>query len=170
MKLRPEKKISQPIIKLLCHQSSRFERSQSCSVIITCLLRKTYTNEIVVSGYLIQMWNITFLKLVSSLYWQRTSMLSRACYFKPKRQRTWVDVKLLPAVILYFIVALRPNAGSGLLIHEVSRPHRSTPLDERSARRRELYQTTHNTHKRHSCCRWGSNPQCREASGRRPTP
>jgi len=52
-------------------------------------------------------------------------------------------------------VALRTNAGHGLLIHEISRSrtitHHSrcrTPLDEGSARRRDLYLTTHNTHNR----------------------
>ena len=50
-------------------------------------------------------------------------------------------------------MALRPNTGHGLLILEVSRSHTQrrvtfnrTPLDEQSARRRDLYLTTHNTH------------------------
>ena len=34
-----------------------------------------------------------------------------------------------------------------------------TPLEEWSARRRDLYLTTHNTHNRHPCPRWDSNPQ-----------
>ena len=45
--------------------------------------------------------------------------------------------------------------GQGLLIQEVSRTHTKrlttvgrTPLDESSARRRDLYLTTHNTHNR----------------------
>ena len=48
-----------------------------------------------------------------------------------------------------------PPVGQGLLIHEVSRSHTHrrttvgrTPLDEWSARRRDLYLTTHNTHNR----------------------
>jgi hypothetical protein len=50
-------------------------------------------------------------------------------------------------------VALRPNAGHGVLILEVSRSQRRTtvgrtPLDEWSARRRDLYLKKHNTHKR----------------------
>jgi hypothetical protein len=52
-------------------------------------------------------------------------------------------------------MALRPNAGHGLLIPEVFLDHTQrrttvgrTPLDERSARRRDLYLTTHNTHNR----------------------
>jgi len=46
-----------------------------------------------------------------------------------------------------------------------------TPLDEWSARRRDLYLTTHNTHNRQtSISRWNSNPQSQQASGRRPTP
>ena len=45
-----------------------------------------------------------------------------------------------------------------------------TPLDEWSARRRDLYLTTHNTHNRHPCPWWDSNPRSQQASGRRPTP
>ena len=44
-----------------------------------------------------------------------------------------------------------------------------TPLDVWSARRRDLYLTTHNTHNRQTS-RWDSNPQSQLASGRRPTP
>ena len=44
------------------------------------------------------------------------------------------------------------------------------PLDELSARRRDLYLTTNNTHNWHSCPRWDSKPQSQEAGGRRPTP
>ena len=44
-----------------------------------------------------------------------------------------------------------------------------TPLDEWSARRRDVYLTTH-TADRHSCPRRDSNPQSQQASGRRPTP
>jgi hypothetical protein len=50
----------------------------------------------------------------------------------------------------FFSVAPRPNAGHDLIV-EVSRSHtvmhhsRRTPLDEWSARRRDLYLTTHNT-------------------------
>jgi hypothetical protein len=55
---------------------------------------------------------------------------------------------------LLFSVALRPNAGHGPLILEVSRSHKTTyhsgrtPLDEWSARRRDLYLTKHNTYNR----------------------
>ena len=45
-----------------------------------------------------------------------------------------------------------------------------TPLDEWSARRRDLYQTTHNTHDIRPSPRWDSNPQSQQASGGRPTP
>ena len=47
-----------------------------------------------------------------------------------------------------------------------------TPLDEWSARRRDLYLTTHNTHNRQTSIppRWDSNPQSRQASGPTPTP
>ena len=43
-----------------------------------------------------------------------------------------------------------------------------TPLDQWSARRRDLYVTTHNTHNRHPWLRWDSNPKSQQVSGRRP--
>jgi len=52
-------------------------------------------------------------------------------------------------------VALQPKDCYGLLIHEVLLDHtprriivRRTPLDEWSARSRDLYLTTHNNHNR----------------------
>jgi hypothetical protein len=45
-----------------------------------------------------------------------------------------------------------------------------TPLDGWSARRRDLYLTTNNTHNRPTCPRWNSNPQSRQARSPRPTP
>ena len=46
-----------------------------------------------------------------------------------------------------------------------------TPLDEVSARRRDIYVTPHNTHNRqHPYPRWDRKPQSQQASGRRPTP
>jgi hypothetical protein len=51
-------------------------------------------------------------------------------------------------------MAQQPLVGEGLFI-EASRSHlvKHTPLDESSARRRDLYLTTHNTYKRQT-----SNP------------
>jgi len=53
-----------------------------------------------------------------------------------------------------YYLARQPSVGQGLLIHPVSRSHSthttvgSTPLDERSACRRDLSLTTHNIHDR----------------------
>jgi len=65
--------------------------------------------------------------------------------------------------------------GHGLLIHEVSISHTKrrtrfgrTSLDEWSARRTDLYLTTHNTHNKYLCPRWDSKPQSQQASGLRP--
>ena len=55
---------------------------------------------------------------------------------------------------LRLFLARQPPVGQGLLIHEVSRSHTRwttfgrTPLDEWSARCRDLYLTTFNTHNR----------------------
>jgi hypothetical protein len=45
-----------------------------------------------------------------------------------------------------------------------------TLLDKWSARRRDLYLTTHNIHNKHPCDQWNSNTWSQQASGRRPTP
>jgi len=45
-----------------------------------------------------------------------------------------------------------------------------TPLDDWSARRRDLYLATHNTHNKHPHHRWDSNRQSQQASVRTPTP
>jgi hypothetical protein len=42
-----------------------------------------------------------------------------------------------------------------------------TPLDERSARHRDLYLTTHDTHNKYPCPRWESNPGSQQVSGLR---
>jgi len=65
---------------------------------------------------------------------------------------------LLPNLLFYSPpppTGQQPAEKQGLLITEASRPHSvthntlvRTPLDELSARRRDLYLTTHNTHKR----------------------
>jgi len=67
---------------------------------------------------------------------------------------------------------LQPNAGHGLLIQKVFLDHTQqrntvsrTPLDEWSARRRDLYLTTYNTHNRQtSMPRWDSNAHSQQAS------
>jgi len=47
-----------------------------------------------------------------------------------------------------------------------------TPLDEWSARRRDIYLTTYNWHRRQTSVppQWDLSPQSQQASGRRPTP
>jgi len=54
--------------------------------------------------------------------------------------------------------------------HTHTRARGRTPLDEWSARSRDLYLTTHNTHKNHPCARRDSDPQSQQANGLRPTP
>jgi len=61
----------------------------------------------------------------------------------------------------------------GLLSYVITLRHTTvgrTHLDEGSARRRDLYRTTHNIHKRHPRPWRDSKPQSQEASGRRSTP
>jgi len=68
------------------------------------------------------------------------------------------------------------TAPVGLGLFEVPRQHsfrhttiRRTDMDERSARRRDLYLTTH-TRERHPCLQRDPNPQSPPGSYRRPTP
>jgi hypothetical protein len=70
----------------------------------------------------------------------------------------WIEIFLqaisLKQFMIFFYLAQQPPVGHGLLFHEVSSSHKRrttvgrTPLDEWSARRRDLYLTTHNTHNR----------------------
>jgi len=74
----------------------------------------------------------------------------------------------------FFFVALRPNAGHGIHILEVSRAHTTThhSLDELSASSRDLSQTTtQHSHKTNIyATSWDSNPQSLKASSRRLKP
>jgi len=85
----------------------------------------------------------------------------------------YINLLLLILHYLSFSLALRPSAGYGLLIREVSRSHTTvgrTPLHEWSALRRDLWQHTTFTRYRHTCARRDSNPQFQQASDGRPTP
>ena len=63
----------------------------------------------------------------------------------------------------------RPSSFTRFLDHTQRRTTVGrTPLDEWSARRRDLYLTTHN--RQTSISRRDSNPKSQHASGRRPTP
>jgi hypothetical protein len=72
-----------------------------------------------------------------------------------------------------FFLAWQPPLASsltGFLDHTQRRTTIGrTSQDEWLARRRDLYLTTHNTHNRHTCPWWDSNPQSQQASGCRPT-
>jgi len=90
-----------------------------------------------------------FLKFVDAFrFWLKSDK-------KKSKHFTWRTVyacDVLPCI--FFSVALRPNADEGLLILEFldhAQRHTTvgrTLLDEWSARLRDHYLTTHNTHKR----------------------
>jgi len=78
---------------------------------------------------------------------------------------------------IFFLGALRPNAGHVLLILEVSRSHTTTRhirYDSSgrviSASQRPLPDSTQHSQQRNPCPRWDSNTQSQRASGRRPMP
>ena len=98
---------------------------------------------------------------LNSLHCSYISLLPFSCYiFRSQIRNLLLLIKHdrrgnVTIYIFFFAVALRPDAGHGLLILEVSRSHTQrrtkvskTPLDEWSARRRDLYLATHNTHNR----------------------
>jgi hypothetical protein len=79
-------------------------------------------------------------------------------------------------IYTFFPVALRPNAGHGssiLRFLDHIKRHTTvckTPLGEWSARRRDLYLTTHDSHNKYPWP-WGdSSPHFQQASGYRTTP
>ena len=82
------------------------------------------------------------------------------------------------SVFFFLPMALYPNAAmaSSFLMRLLDHTQRrttvgTTPLDEWSTRRRDLYMTTHNTHNRQTPMPpRDSNPQPQQASGRTPTP
>jgi hypothetical protein len=65
---------------------------------------------------------------------------------------------------------VRPPHSRGLYITQRRTTVGRTPPDEWSARRRDLYVTTHNVNDRHPCSRWDCSLQCQQVSGRRSTP
>ena len=83
-----------------------------------------------------------FLKFVCCEYWNNCVCTEYFVYLQN------------PLIMYFFYGACSPIAGCGLLILEVFRDHTRhttvgrTPLDEWSARRTDLYLTTHNTHNR----------------------
>ena len=74
--------------------------------------------------------------------------------------------------IKFFLLPFDPISGHGLPLRSHSSGTRTigrTSLDEYFTRRRFLYLTTHNTHKRQiSMPPLDSNPQSQQANGRRP--
>jgi len=67
----------------------------------------------------------------------------------------------------------RARSSSLSMIHDLTQRRITvgrTPLDEWSARRRDFYPTTYNTHNRHPCTRWDTNAQSQQTSGRRISP
>jgi hypothetical protein len=85
-----------------------------------------------------------------------------------------IIIIIIIIILLTFTTHFRVLASSFLRFRDHTQGRTTvgrTPLDEGSARRRDLYLTTHNTHNRkHPCPRRGSNPQSQQASGCRPTP
>jgi len=89
---------------------------------------------------------------------------------------TTISILLLQLLSFFFWCGPATQRGSwpphswGFLNHTQRRTTVSrTPLDEWSARRRDLYLTTHNTHNRQiSMPPWDSNSRSQQANGRRP--
>jgi hypothetical protein len=70
-----------------------------------------------------------------------------------------------------FMIALRHTTVGTTSLDEWSSDTRtSTWQHTMIIWHKDLYLTTHNTHDRHLCLRWDSNPRSHQPSGRRPTP
>ena len=77
-----------------------------------------------------------------------------------------------------FLLVYQPPLGQGLLIHEVSISHTTTHHSRWDSSGRVISSshrplpdnTQHSQTDGHPCCRWDSNPQSQQASGRRPMP
>jgi len=88
-----------------------------------------------------------------------------------------MQLKFGSAATIFFSFVFHSNTffihGATSRLHDYLHTHTTvdrTPLDEWSARRRDLFLTTHNIHKRQSCPWRDSNPQSQQASWRTPTP
>jgi len=79
---------------------------------------------------------------------------------------------------LFFWVALRPNSGHGLLIHEVSRSHTNDAphsvgllwTSDQLVAETSIWQHTTLATDKHPCPRWDSNTRSQQASGGKPRP
>jgi hypothetical protein len=94
------------------------------------------------------------------------------------RKQTDLRLTLYSKVKLFFFpMAQQPLVGQDLLIVEASRSHSDTPhsvrllwtSDQPETKNTALHHTIF-TRDRHPCPRRDSNPQSRQANGRRPTP
>ena len=88
-----------------------------------------------------------------------------------------IEYCLFIYLFIYFAVALRPNAGHGHPILEISRSHTTTHHSRQdsfgrviSSSQRPLPDNTqHSQQKNIHAPRWNSNPRSQQVSGRRPT-
>jgi hypothetical protein len=98
-----------------------------------------------------------FVKLASSWFSSEVRNLCSKLHFYlwhiTVEYKIWILLRIIH--IIYFLVALRPNGGHGLLILEVSRLHTTMhhsrwDSSERviSSSQTHLYMTTYNTHNR----------------------
>ena len=91
-----------------------------------------------------------------------------------------ICITILLHIYVYLFIFIWPNSPQWVMASLFTRflDHTQrrttvgrTSLDKWSARRRDLYLKTHNTHNRQtSMTRWDSKPRSQQASGRRPTP
>ena len=102
-------------------------------------------------------------------------MVHNAFYWELWRKRKqWFVIYLQE----FFAVALRPNAGHGLLILEVFyNTHNDVPqsvgllwTSDQLVAETSTWQHTTLTTDKHPCPRWDSKSRSQQASGRRPTP
>jgi hypothetical protein len=99
-------------------------------------------------------------------------LLGSACFLSPMYKHS--QTRTQTAQLMFSPSEVWPSSSSFLRFLDHTQRRTTvgrTPLDEWSARRRDLYLTAQNTHNRQtSMPRLDSNPRSQQASGRRPTP
>jgi hypothetical protein len=83
------------------------------------------------------------------------------------------SIKYKKSVVYFFYLALRPNAGHGLLIYEVFYiTHNDVPQSVGLLWTSDqlIAETSTHTTDKHPCPQWDSKPQSQQVSGRRPKP
>jgi len=124
------------IFYLLCRNSGNFKLLESQEPVQSCV--EIYSS--------LLFFSFSYICGLSPVTWRFWSL---PCITQYNQHTRCDDTFIITSFVCVFL-APQPPLGQGLLIQEVSRSHTvgRTPMEEWSARHRDLYLTTHNTHNR----------------------